>query len=260
MPIIQPATHKAVRQGDILKGITLHASTDLGVACKLPGRDYCVVVSRDCVIEHSKTVLVAAIRQFKPEDLKKVFEGGFERARRVFCGIRSGDGTPDHLYVGSLPDENKRFAIALKEIFTIKPRQDLVSSRVACLSPEYIRHLQVRIFQSIGMQGFDDNAWWATDDLRIMVSIGKKEVVGLEAEIVQLETAGGAKEKRKLPRLRQTHDEIQTAVNGLEEEMMTRTDEGLQPHPATEPTSSAPDKPDPAQSDSPSSESSPSAR
>ena len=191
MALVDYHVEGPLRQGDLLKGLTLYRCDPDGDPVALDDT-MGVVVSRHCNALRAQTVLVAAIRQYRGNDLQSIAQGepSLDEMRRRFDALRNGDGQPDSFYLGTLRDHhNARFAARLDSIHAVEVPTDaaerdnwIESRRFARLSDEHRRHLHVRLFAAISSEGFDDLQWWADEDLEMIVLSGRRAIRQAEAQ------------------------------------------------------------------------------
>jgi hypothetical protein len=203
MPIVLPPNEDApLSQGDILAHVRCFATAGCwdaegGLAEKAPFA-ICMVLSRPCVAAHKKTFIIAAIDQLKQSapqessaDLPKAM-AGFEKLLSFLTGIRDGRTSPDVFYLGQIPGQQGRYAARFDSIHSVQtPRNPeemkafLKKCRIASLSIDFCRDLHVRIFNAFASLGFDDHAWFSTEDLKAVVDHGQADLAALEAELAK---------------------------------------------------------------------------
>ncbi len=241
MPIVRsPDAGSPLSQGDILSGINLYATKDAhapdGGESAEVAEKLCLVISRPCVAAHKATVIVAAVARWKanpPRDL-----AGFDAVRIFLTKYRDGHGSPDIFYLGQLPGRELegRFAARLDSLHTIQVPQDdqacrefLATRRLYTLTEEFARDLHVRLFGSFASLGFDDHAWFATEDLEWLVREGQSELqaarakeTGELAKQAKHATEGGRFEEKPLNEARRTIEALVTALHPYEQELSRR--------------------------------------
>jgi hypothetical protein len=203
MPIIESITDQnfPLSQGDILKGVSLFVThepwkEDGGSGRKME-HPLGLVLSRPCAAAHKNCVIVAAIEKYKnppPE-----FED-FDHAHEFFKAIRDGHTTLDLFYLGQIPGYEGSFCARFDSLHTIRiptGQADmtafLAARRIAVLNSDFARDLHLRIFRAFASLGFDDNAWFSTDDLRTLVMAADRDIKQLEADLsnIQLKLQAG---------------------------------------------------------------------
>jgi len=191
MPITEPPGHGTpLSQGDILKGIRLFYSKEGLVAGEESAEDakhtMCLVLSRQCVVEHKKSLIVAGVTKYH-QDISN--ELTFKEAKTVLETLRGGIGTPDLFYLGQLPGMAGRFCARLDSIHTIEipqipaERQTFIDEvRVAKLSIDFVRDLHMRVLGAFGNMGFEDYRWLSDMDLKWLVGKGESEIVKVQED------------------------------------------------------------------------------
>lgn len=189
MPILEPVRDAAndLAQGDLLKDVSLYGGDAGGEAFRLP-ETFAVVVSRDCAALHDRHIVVAPVRQFvaAPPGTIEVKE-----LADFFAAVRDGVATPDRMYLGSLQDDAAapRYQALLDRLALLRlPKEAdrpawLREHRVARLTPDFVRALPVRLFQSAARVGYDDYQWYSTQDLRWLIVQVEAELAKRAAEI-----------------------------------------------------------------------------
>jgi hypothetical protein len=193
MPIIEhPQTGSPLSQGDILKDINLFLTADGwgeigGQSEKSPYR-LCLVLSRPCVIEHKKSVIVTAIEKLKDNPPRGA--DTFESVLSFLTRLRDGPESPDVFYLGQLPGMMGRFAARLDLLHTIQlppsgsERQSFVDvRRIAVLHHDFVRDLHVRLFRAVATLGFDDHGWLSDSDLDWLVESGKADLLKAQSKV-----------------------------------------------------------------------------
>ena len=192
MPIVLPVfdPNAPLSQGDILKGVPLFNTGKPGTAA--PGAvqykaPYCLVISRPCVTAHKDRVVVAAVERLAKS--RPIFED-FDEAKEYYEDIRDGKSSPDVFYLGQLDGEQGSFCARLDALHTIElptesdpARQAFITAtRVACLDTSFARDLHQRLFRAFASLGFDDQGWYSTDDLKVLVTLGEVAIARAHAE------------------------------------------------------------------------------
>src|SRR5688500_369739 len=100
MPILEtPSPNAPLGQGDLLKGVNLHATTVDGEADVEPDQ-MALVLSRECVIENREAILVAHVTS--DQGPFQTAMATFEDALNFFKAIRDGDQATDTFYLSEL--------------------------------------------------------------------------------------------------------------------------------------------------------------
>jgi hypothetical protein len=195
MPIIEdPGPSLPLSQGDILEGVPLFITKNVwpddGEAARIPHR-LCLVVSRPCIAQHERYILVSAIEQYKNK-LPSKFED-FDEACEFFKDIRDGTSSPDQFYLGQLPGHDGTFCARLDSFHTVfvpakgTDRDAFVTKRrVARLNSDFGRDLHLRVLRSFASLGFDDHGWQPTEDLKAAVMVGQRETKAAEVVVMDL--------------------------------------------------------------------------
>lgn len=188
MPILLPAQPDApLDQGDVLYDITTFVGGEADPLANLAST--VMVISRPCNAVRDKNVTVALISKC---DLKSL--EGLETLQDYvgfFRAYRDGDGRPDCFYLGeTAPGSSERFMAKFDALYTIRipdeaeaRRQFLVRHRRFHMHPDFKRDLHQRLFRSFASLGFDDESWWSDEDLKFLVGIGQRDLIGNNAEI-----------------------------------------------------------------------------
>lgn len=196
MPIVEAPDDKApLCQGDILQGIKLAVTQKPWEAdaelVKAPAK-FCMVLSRPCVLAHKDKMLVASVRKWPGSTPAELAE--YEHVKQFLKEMRDGEDSPDVFYLGHIPRETGRFCAELDSIHTIELPKDVLirqafvtRSRIARLTPDFIRDLHVRIFRTFASLGFDDISWYSTDDLEWLEGKGKSEILKSQKAIQDTE-------------------------------------------------------------------------
>lgn len=246
MPIIESLADQTppLSQGDILKGVSLFVThkpwEEDGGSGKKTDHALGLVLSRACVAAHKDRVIVAAIEKYKKPP--PAFED-FDEAHEFFKEIRDGHTTLDQFYLGQVPGYEGSFCARLDSLHTIRIPTDradmtafLATRRIGMLNIDFTRDLHLRLFRAFASLGFDDNAWFSTEDLRTVIMAADRDVKRLEADLseVQLQLQAGATqgftheaERKKLEKnqvgLREKIDALQKKVNPFREELKQRS-------------------------------------
>lgn len=185
MPIIElPTPGTPLSQGDILKGVPLHFSKRSADTSWIPGTDkkvtLCLVLSRQCVVEHKPMLTVAAVEKY-PGGMPANQE--FKSALAFLENLRDGNKSPDVFYLGQLPGETGRYCARIDFLSTIEiphvsnGRQDFIDKyRVAKLHKDFVRDLHLRVFQSFASMGYEDYRWVADAELKWLITTGEAEI------------------------------------------------------------------------------------
>lgn len=196
MPILEPPNPNApLTQGDVLKEVLLHTTSkkwdENGGRAESRDTQLSLVISRPCVAAHKSHVVVAAIRCRNERHPKDV--NSFQQIRDFLTSIRDGTSSPDRFYLGQIPGQAVgRYYAELDSLHTIgvpsvnERTEILQKHRVATLTVEFQRDLHLRLFRSFASMGFDDDAWFADQDLEWVVSAGQSELSQIDAEIAKL--------------------------------------------------------------------------
>lgn len=104
---------------------------------------------------------------------------------------------------------------------------DGVECRVARLSADFRRDLQIRLAQSFSRTGFDDYAWYSMSDLEYLVTMGQRQLAALEGDLADLklklgqETArGGEANPHKVKNLGNEIANLERDLELLKEELL----------------------------------------
>jgi hypothetical protein len=199
MPIIEEAVAgRPLSQGDVLKGIPLYFSArdpeGKWTPAGDPKKDLCLVLSRQCVVEHKNTLIVGHVAKHVG-NIPVIQE--FGEALAFLENLRDGTKSPDLFYLGLLPGLEGRHVAKLDYIATVQvptipdDRRAFVDThRIARLNIDYVRALHVRVFQAFANMGFDDYRWVSDEDLGWLVALGNIEIKAIEQE---QETVAAAK-------------------------------------------------------------------
>lgn len=202
MPIIEPANPDSpISQGDVLQRVNLFATEngwaeDGGQSRKYP-HDMCLVISRPCVVEHKRNVIVAGIQKY-PDQVPKGIDS-FDKVLDFLETMRDGVGQPDLFYLGQLPSFAGRYCARFDSLFSIDVPKDVEARaqfarerRVGSLNGEFVRDLHIRIFAAFASLGFDDHGWLSDEDLNWLVTTGQADAdkVRLDLQQKRAEKAG----------------------------------------------------------------------
>jgi len=214
MPIIEiPQKNSPLRQGDILRNISLYltgddwSSIDRGSAEHLEEVVGCLVVSRPCVLANKNQVVVAAIHRLVTEPPKTARSGtpskpeesasagqtsSFKEHCTWFDLLRDGVSSPDRFYLGRLPGfQYHRHSAHFDSLHTLRlpPVSELAAflsdHRVARLASDFTRSLHTRLFRCFAELGFEDYSWYETEDLELIVNVGEMELKRAEAVVLE---------------------------------------------------------------------------
>lgn len=204
MPIIdRPVNSQPLSQGDILQNVNLYATKDFssgkgGDSVRTEHKD-CMVLSRSCVAEHKRSVIVAAVEKY-PDSPPRAVQS-FDDVRKFLVGLRDGRDSPDRFYLGQLPGRQGRFCARLDAVHCIeKPAGSdqladfLRDRRIGSLNGDFVRDLHLRIFTTFASLGFDDHSWLSDQDLTWLVESGKRDLATAKADC-QEEVATRAKQE-----------------------------------------------------------------
>lgn len=192
MPIIVPVfdPNAPLSQGDLLKGVSLFYSAKPALAATpasaLSKAAYCLVISRPCVTAHKDQIVVAAVTHNKDDVLDRLKD--YKIAKKFYADVRDGKSSPDLFYLGQLEGEKGSFSARLDSLHTIElpvepgARQPFVASvRVACLDAAFAHDLHQRLFRAFASLGFDDDAWYPTADLDVLVALGERDLANAQS-------------------------------------------------------------------------------
>jgi hypothetical protein len=190
MPLLERVRDGAeLSQGDLLKEIRFVYLKD-GLKPATWDNSYALVVTRDCQTERGSLVVarVTVNPSVLPRrDKEKPADEHFEDLRRLLGNLRDGSGTPDSMYLGTLPGEHKRVVAHFDQFCTIAPPAALAEwisqHRVATLSEPFRRALPARMFGAYAQVGHDDADWMCTPDLEALVSAGGECLAELDARV-----------------------------------------------------------------------------
>ncbi|MHB1424086.1 MAG: hypothetical protein ACYC3I_12990 [Gemmataceae bacterium] len=232
MPIIEPLADRnaPLSQSDILKGVSLFVTHkpwgEDGGSGRKTEHPLGLVLSRPCVAAHKDRVIVAAIEKYKKPPPE--FED-FDEAHEFFKEIRDGHTTLDLFYLGQMPGYEGSFCARLDSLHTIRIPTDLAdmaaflaACRIGILNSNFARDLHLRLFRAFASLGFDDSAWFSTEDLRTVVMVADRDTKRLEAELsdVQLKLqAGGAQSfthETERKKLESKQAELPKKINALQ--------------------------------------------
>jgi hypothetical protein len=104
--------------------------------------------------------------------------------------VRDGYCTPDQFYLGQLPGNSGPYCARFDSIFRIQiPKTPLGRSqfiertRVARLHRDFVRDLHIRLTRAFASLGFDDHAWFSTEDLQTCVSFADRDEAKKDADL-----------------------------------------------------------------------------
>jgi len=193
MPIIEPPSDsQQLLQGDVLQGVRLYATgrswADDGGTSRQSSHKFCLVLSRPCVAQHKKTVIVAAIEKYDDKVPKDV--DSFTKVCAFLTAMRDGVGSPDRFYLGQLPGKQGRFCARLDALHCIEVPSEqqelspfLRKRRIGTLNIDFVRDLHLRVFAAFASLGFNEESWLPDDDLNWLVKIAEQEVKEAELEL-----------------------------------------------------------------------------
>jgi hypothetical protein len=239
MPIIEtPTPGSPLSQGDILRDINLFTTGEAwgaqnGTAMKSP-RGLCVVLSRPCVIEHKKLVIVAGIDKL-PENTPRDADT-FKRILSFLTHLREGTSSPDVFYLGQFPGLSGRYAARFDDLHTIQvppagPERDAFvgDKRIGVLHPDFARDLHVRLFRAVASMGFDDHGWLSDWDLKWLVDSGQADLLKARTAAQELrakrsgqEAQGARFDERELQRAEKDESDLAELLRPYEEEYRRR--------------------------------------
>lgn len=197
MPIIEPINEPGapLSQGDILKGVRLFTTTkswvvDGGKEAVTNDR-LCLVLSRPCTAARDDLVVVAAIEQYKNKPPAQF--ATFEDALRFFTLARDGPTTPDQFYIGQVTGYQGVFCACFDSLHTVQipkvstPERQafLAANRVAKLNADFAHDLHLRLFRAFASLGFDDQRWFATDDLRALIAVADRDAAQFNVKLAE---------------------------------------------------------------------------
>ncbi len=202
MPIIEPVPEDVpLSQGDILRGLKLFStnnSDEDGGEPALANDKLCMCISRPCVAINKSHVTALPIEKMTggTSEVKSL-----DDVRKFLKKIRDGEGAPDVFYLGEMPGYDGRFAARLDSFHDIEiPTKSveraafLSDRRIARLSDEFTRDLQVRIFSAFASFGFDDLRWYSDKDLGWVIDKGKAEIAAAESALHEVKAQKQQKE------------------------------------------------------------------
>jgi hypothetical protein len=228
MPIIERADDSSpLTQGDVLSGVPLF-TTDINNQPEKSNGDYCLVLSRPCVVARKPAVTVVRVKKFTvnlPRDVES-----FRDFLDFLTDMRDGANTPDVFYLGHIPDvDGIRFGARLDEVHTIQLPDDrrlfLTSSRVGKLNLEFARDLHLRLFRAFASLGFDDHAWFSNEDLTLLMTMGDRDIRKLEADMAD-ELANSEKQKLRGHTIKEKKlGELEKELSALKQNIQPYRDE-----------------------------------
>ena len=184
----------------------------------------CLVLSRPCVIEHKKSVIVAGIEKLKDNPPRGA--DNFESVLSFLTRLRDGPESPDVFYLGQIPGMSGRFAARLDLLHTIQlppsgsERQLFVDARrIAILHPDFVRDLHVRLFRAVATLGFDDQRWLSDSDLDWLVESGKSDLLKAQSKVQELRVKRSSQQAQGAPFDPKELERAEEAERGLSELM-----------------------------------------
>ncbi len=235
MPIIEaPTPGSPLSQGDILADINLFTTGEAGhaqngTAMKSP-RGLCVILSRPCVIEHKKSVIVAGIDKF-PDSTPREADT-FKKILSFLTNLRDGASSPDVFYLGQLPVLSGRYAARFDDLHTIQvppagPERVAFADakRIGVPHPDFARDLHARLFRAVASMGFDDHGWLSDSDLKWLVDSGQADLLRVRAAAQELrakrsgqEAQGARFDERELQKAEKEEIDLAESLRPYEEE------------------------------------------
>ena len=195
MPIIETkSSSEPLSQGDILSGIALSVTSSDGGEEPFvqTQKKLCLVLSRPCNGIRGKTLVVASIEKFNEKFPSHDDFAAFDRFLRR---MRDGEQTIDLMYLGQIPNYSGRFCCRFDSLHTIEVPTDehratfIDNHRKLSLHPDFVRDLHVRLTRAFASLGFEDINWMSTPDLKLGVSIARKDLANLDAKIESAKVA-----------------------------------------------------------------------
>ncbi|MBN2295613.1 MAG: hypothetical protein JXM70_24495 [Pirellulales bacterium] len=192
MPIIEPpGQSQQLSQGDILSDVNLfvtkHGWESNGGEYKKYSSEFCLVLSRPCVLEHKPTVVAAKIAKFP--DIVPKDANSFKKIKDLLEFMRDGGESPDIFYLGQLPGREGRFCARFDAIFTLQvpsePDQwsQFLEKRIGSLNSDFVRDLHIRLFTAFARLGFQDVCWLSDQDLAWLVKTAEADILKAKAEL-----------------------------------------------------------------------------
>jgi hypothetical protein len=243
MPILGPVPSGEVElaQGDLLADVYLcEANAVSGKPDLLPNVRHALVISRDCVGANKPRVVVAPVLEEKfdlerTDDVAKAYEA----LKKRLATLRDGGASPDRLYLGAWGDAPRRMAAHLDRLATLALPEDasaraawVAQHRRARLTDDFLRALPVRLFWAFGKVGFDDIAWYPTQDLQAIVYAGRARLSELETQLntrsMEANTGATGDEKRNagldaaVEKARAARDRMKAELDCYERELEAR--------------------------------------
>jgi hypothetical protein len=229
MPITDTPEAKApLSQGDILEGVPLFF-TKSGEPEKTD-HTLCLIVSRPCNVLHKRKIIVSPIEKYSnnvPENFQS-----FDAACEFFTNIRDGVDSPDLFYLGQLPGRDGAFCARLDALHTIElpqkgPDRDAFERqrRVATLSLDFCRDLHLRILRAFASLGFDDYKWFALKDLKMVATVGTRDVKEAERQALEIQAklqsgeAQGFKNESDKPKWEKSYKKAEKELRKLREKL-----------------------------------------
>jgi hypothetical protein len=249
MPIIlpdPPDPKLALCQGDVLEGVNLAATKKIGVQegeggeCFRTPHQLCLVLSRPCIAENERVIVVAAVETYSGKPPANFQD--FEEACEFYKNIRDGRSSTDLFYLGQFPGRTGSYCARLDSIHTVQlpqkgpDRNALVAKRrIARLHPDFARDLHVRIMRAFSSLGFDDHAWHTDADLEAVVVVGKRDVTQAHAELLGLQaklqtglsqgfahTSAQVGLEKQVAEAKKKYDNLVEELKPFEEELLNR--------------------------------------
>ena len=243
MAIIEPHIPGApLSQGDIFKGVGLFftkTGADAGTHTATDAKfSLCLVLSRQCVVEHKQSLVVAGVTKFT-EDVKPDLT--FQESIDFFRTARDGIDAPDIFYLGHLPGLQGRYCARLDSLHTVElPQKPEVRKafiddhRIARLNLDFVCDLHIRVHQAFANMGFEDYRWLSDEDLKLVVAKGDFEIKKVEQEqqMARLtrESAGKAADAKQISNEQNRLEGIKKQIEPYANELARRFPEP----PATE--------------------------
>ncbi len=190
MPIwVSPASRHELRQGDLLREVILHVTSETGepqpLAC-----EFALVVSRDCDALRRQTIMVAPVRATTLQGIGKTGD----QLRKGLKDLRDGVHKPNSFYLGTIDGHpDRRFVAALDEVCSIrlpKDRAEWVRQKLCwALQDDFRVALRHRLADVTNRPGFDDYDWYCTEDLDLLIGLADAEEKAIEARIATAQAA-----------------------------------------------------------------------
>ena len=238
MAIIEPHSRGTpLAQGDILKGIPLFSTRKSADADGYSASDtklnLCLVLSRQCVVEHKRSLVVAGVGKYS-EDIPPTLT--FSELIDFLKTVRDGVDSPDLFYLGHLPELPGRYCARLDSLHTLelppKPedRQAFIDThRIATLSKDFARNLHIRIHQAFADMGFEDYRWLSDGDLKLIVAQGREETSRIETDQqlagLSRDLAGKSTDQKQIVKDQNSLEDIKKRVAPYVKELARRNPE-----------------------------------